>query len=304
MAAIITLIGGGYGRNFNIDDVKFDKVIIATDADLDGAHIRALLLRFFIMYMPGLIQAGRVYSAVPPLYGIKKGKQMIYFRDKIEYTKYTQKEFMKNNTITDVKGKPLSNNQILKLMIDNMYYTYEMSVITNRYAIDPYLLEILLINRDKSDKQLFTILKKNFRFLNKVERRHGTLVIEGLINGKYQNLFANQKLLDDSKEIIKYLDGNLNHYFKLNNQEISLYGLMSTFESTSYGNITRYKGLGEMNPDELFESTVNPGEDSQRTLIRYSIEDVKKELEMISYLESDKSEIIKDMNVRREDVLS
>ena len=255
------------------------------------------------MYMPGLIQDGRVYSAVPPLYGVKKGKQTIYFRDKIEYTKYTQKEFMKSNTILDLKGKPLTNNQVLKLMIDNMYYTYELGIIMNRYAIDPYLLETLLINREKTDKQLSTILKKKFRFLNKVERHHDTLIIEGLIDGKYQNVFLNQKLLDDSKEIIKYLDSNLNYYFKLNGEEISLYGLMSTFENTSYGNITRYKGLGEMNPEELFESTVDPGENSQRTLIRYTIEDVKKELETITYLESNKGEIIKDMSVSREDVI-
>ena len=283
--------------------MKWDKIIIATDADLDGAHIRALLLRFFIMYMPGLIQAGRVYSAVPPLYGVKQGKKVTYFRDKIEYTKYTQKEFCKNNTITDTKGKPLSNNQVLKLMIDNLYYTYEMSIISNRYAIDPYLLETILINRDKSDKQLSSVIKKKFRFLNKVEKHHDTLIIEGLVDGKYQNVFLNQKLLDDSKEIIKYIDGNLETYFKLNNEEISLYGLMCAFENSSYGNITRYKGLGEMNPEQLFESTINPGEDSQRTLIQYSIEDVKKEIETIAYLESDKFQIIKDMKISREDVI-
>jgi DNA gyrase/topoisomerase IV subunit B len=83
VAAIITLIGGGYGRNFNIDDVKWDKIVISTDADLDGCHIRALLLRFFIMYMPQLVQAGKVYSTEPPLYGVKKAKKTVYFKDKI-----------------------------------------------------------------------------------------------------------------------------------------------------------------------------------------------------------------------------
>ncbi len=253
--------------------------------------------------MPGLIQAGKVYSAVPPLYGVKKGKNVTYFRDKIEYTKYTQKEFCKNNSITDLKGKVLTNTQILKIMIDNLYYTYEMGIISNRYAIDPYLLETILINRNKTDKQLSTIVKKKFRFLNKMERRHDTLVMEGLVDGKYQNVFINQKLLDDSKEIINYIDSNLNMYYKLNGEEISLYGLMSAFENTGYGNITRYKGLGEMNPEQLFESTIDPGENSQRTLIRYSMEDAKKELETITYLESDKFQIIKDIKISREDVI-
>ena len=140
--------------NFNIDDVKWEKVIIATDADLDGCHIRALLLQFFIMYMPQLVQDGRLYSTVPPLYGLKKKNKTVYFKDKIDYTKYIQSEFTKNNSVTTLKGKPLTNSQILKLMVDNMYYTYEMSIIQNRYAIDPYLLETLLINRNKSIKEL------------------------------------------------------------------------------------------------------------------------------------------------------
>lgn len=255
------------------------------------------------MYMPGLIQAGRVYSAVPPLYGVKQGKKTTYFRDKIEYTKYTQKEFCKNNNITDIKNKPLTNSQVLKIMVDNLYYTYEMSIISNRYAIDPYLLETILMNRNKTDKQLMTIIKKKFRFLNKVERHHDTLIIEGLVDGKYQNVFINQKLLDDSKNIINYIDGDLNKYYKLNNEEISLYGLMTAFENTGYGNITRFKGLGEMSPDQLFESTINPGEDSQRSLIKYTLEDVKKEIDTIAYLESDKSQIIKDMKIDREQVI-
>lgn len=304
VAALIMLIGGGYGRNFNIDNVKWDKVIIATDADLDGAHIRALLLRFFILYMPKLVSEGRVFSAVPPLYGVHKGKTTTYFKDKIEYIKYTQSVFSKTNTITDLKGKPLTANKITKLMIDNMYYTYEMSIIMNRYAIDPYLLEYILINRDKDVKELKSILKKNFRFLTDIEKKHDTIIIKGLVDSKYQNIFLNEKLIDDSKKIIEYIDSNLDHFFLLNGNPISLYGLMTTFENTSYGNITRYKGLGEMNPDALFESTISPAEDSQRTLIRYSLEDVKKELETISYLETNKAEIIKDMKVTRSDVMN
>lgn len=303
VAAIITLIGGGYGRNFNIDDVKWDKIIISTDADIDGSHIRALLLRFFIMYMPQLIQAGKVYSAEPPLYGVKKGKKTTYYKDKIEYIKYTQSEFSKNNKICNLKGKQLSNNQLLKLMVDNMYYTYEVGIIRDRYAIDPYLLECILINRNKTENELARLIKKNYRFVNDIKKSGDTIIIRGLVDSKYQNIFLNQKLLDDSKKIIDYLDSNLDHYFLLNGEVVSLYKLMTTFENTSFGNITRFKGLGEMDPMQLFESTINPGVDSQRTLTRYNIEDLKKELETITYLENNRAEIIKDMKVSRSDVL-
>ena len=70
IASIITIIGAGYGKNFDISKCKFDKVIFLADADPDGSHIDTLLLRFFIVYMPELIAAGRVYRAVPPLFGI------------------------------------------------------------------------------------------------------------------------------------------------------------------------------------------------------------------------------------------
>ena len=197
------------------------------------------------MYMPQLITSGKVYSATPPLYGIKKGKKSLYFKDKIDYIKYTQLEFSKNNTITNLKGKPLSPTQITKLMLDNMYYTYEMNIIKNRYAIDPYLLECILINRDKSISQLKTILKKQFRFIDDIEKKKDTIVIRGLANLKRQNIFLGEKLLNDSKEVIKYIDSNLDHYFLLNGETVSLYGLMNEFENTKFGNITRFKGLNQ-----------------------------------------------------------
>src|SRR5690606_12710323 len=74
IATIIHTIGAGAGNDFNLDDVKYDKVIIMTDADTDGAHIQVLLLTFFYRYMRPLIEAGKVYLALPPLYKITKGK--------------------------------------------------------------------------------------------------------------------------------------------------------------------------------------------------------------------------------------
>ena len=123
------------------------------------------------------------------------------------------------------------------------------------------------------------------------------------MDSKSQTIFLNEKLLNDSAKIIEYLDSNLDYYFNLNGEVVSLYGLMSKFETTKYGNITRYKGLGEMNADELFESTINPADNSQRTLTRYTIEDVKREIDMIKYFNTDKGELIKDMKVTRADVL-
>ena len=89
IASIITIIGGGYGKNFDLSKVKFDKIIFLADADPDGSHIDSLLLRFFIMYMPELITAGKVYRAVPPLFGIKAKGGTKYFTTKLDFTKYS-----------------------------------------------------------------------------------------------------------------------------------------------------------------------------------------------------------------------
>ena len=269
------------------------------DADPDGSHIRALLLRFFIMYMPELITSGKVFSAVPPLYGLKMGKKYRYFTEKMDFVRFTQKEFSKNNQIYTLNNKPMTVNEIVDLLFSNIDYVYEMEVISNRYSINPNLLELIMINKDKNANELKKILKSNFRFINLTMEKN-TIVIKGLIESKYQTVFLSEKLLNDSKNIIDLIKKNMYMFYKINNEIRSLYDLMKLFESSTPPNITRFKGLGEMNPQQLADSTLHP--DSDRTLIQYTIDDVKSEIETIQYLESNKGELIKDIKVARSDI--
>ena len=247
VAGIINIIGGGYGKNFDITKVKWDKIIFGADADADGSHICALLLRFFILYMPQLITEGRVFKAVPPLYGLPvKNGNTIYFTERIDYIKYVQKLFAKNNEVCYTDGKTITPTDLTKILYINADYTYELLRISNRYAVDPELLEsILLLHLAGADyKKLKSSLEKKYRFI-KVEKINGVINIQGSLNSKIQTIFFNQRVLDDCDKIINILNKNKNVAFKINGNTVNLYELMAKFDESSPKNIRRFKGLGE-----------------------------------------------------------
>lgn len=301
VAGIITIIGGGYGRSFDISKVSWEKVIFMADADPDGKHIRSLLLKFFLLYMPDMIKEGRVYSAVPPLYGLERKKNSIYFTDRLEYILYCQKNYSKNNTISTLRGNILTQKELTNVLYTNIDYTYDLEILSNRYAINPNLLELVVINLDKDVNTLNSIIVDQYRFM-KVFKQNNTTIIEGLIDSRYQTLFINDQFLNDIKVLQSYIEKNDCMYYILNNEKISLYTLMKSYESSTPSSIARYKGLGEMDPQQLAESTMHP-DSPYRTLIRYTLESAKEEIEMVRYLESNRQELVKDVKVSRIDLM-
>lgn len=301
IAAIITIIGGGYGRNFDLSKVKWEKIIFMTDADPDGKHIAALLLKFILLYMPQLIEDGRVYKAVPPLYSIEIGKHKHkYLTNRMDYVQYVQKSFMSDYKITTLRNGTLTNKEVSKILYENIDYTYYMESLTNKYALNCNLLELVLLNLDKGIDELRNIIVSKYRFMN-IEIMNDIPVIKGLIDGKYQTLFLNERFLSDCKDMLEYIRSRESMYYRLNGEVTSLYTLMKSFESHAPKNLQRYKGLGEMKGYQLAESTLHP--DSDRTLYRYTLEDAVKEIEMIRYYESNKNELFKDVKVTRLDLI-
>lgn len=302
VAGIINIIGGGYGKNFDITKVKWDKIIFGADADADGSHICSLLERFFILYLPEMITAGRVYKAVPPLYGLplKNGKTR-YFTDRMEYIKYIQKLFAKENQVCYSDGKVISQTELTKILYINADYTYELLRIANRYAVDPELLEtLLLLHLSKADyKKLKDAIQKKYRFI-KVEKINGVIHIQGSLNSKIQTLFFNSRLLDDCVKIINILNKNKHVAFKINGVSSNLYELMAKFDETSPKNIRRFKGLGEMDAPSLYESTLDK---ENRILIQYTLEDIKSTVNEIRYYEDNKDKLLEGIEVSRFDVI-
>ena len=228
------------------------------------------------------------------------GKKNTYFTDMKDYTDYIQKEFMKNNTIADPKTKqPYSYAALSKILRANLYYIETLGSIAQTYAIDPVLLELVLINRDLPFAKFKAFFEKAYRFVT-VQKKDGMTILSGIVNGMMTNVFLDQRLLNACAPLIAMLSESPTQYL-LNGQVVTLYGLMYTFENTKPEHIDRNKGLGEMDPEQLAESTLRPG--MNRTLIRYTVENIKKEIEQIRYIDSNRSTLLKDVKVTKEDVL-
>lgn len=295
VAAITAIIGAGFGRSFDIEKCKWEKIIIATDADPDGAHIRCLLLKFFLMYMQPLITSGRLYAAVPPLYGAKIGGKMKYFTDRTAYNKYLQKEFFKIHKLSLSNKVKLTESDVVDLLNRNTNYIRDIDAIANSFAIDVHLLEYILVLHTQGielgSAKFKKAIEKRYQFL-KVSKTG----IEGLVDSKYQTIYFSDTFLNACKYIIECIMKSPTE-FVVDGAKVSLYGLMKEFESLTPPSVTRYKGLGEMNGDQLFNSTLDPSSKGNRVLIKYTIDDVKYEIEKIKEIENDKIQLMKDVDI-------
>ena len=199
------IFGQEYKKGLTLDDVKVEKIIFMPDADVDGDHIAALLLRMFVMYFPFLIEAGMVYRAVAPLYSIKEGKKKKYFTENVDFVKYIQKLFINDNDLKNIKNKPLSNNDITRLLLNNIEYVYFLEKISNTYAVDPYLLEMVLNHYAKHNEsikydELNKEISSKYRFMG-VEKSKGTIVVRGTID-KSNLIIISEKFINDCKQIL------------------------------------------------------------------------------------------------------
>ena len=289
----------GYSRKFDSEKFKPEKVVIATDSDADGKHIECLLLGMFLRYLPFVIEQGKLYAANPPLYGISLAKdKMKFFSDNVDYIEYVQNLFCKENKICNLKGKEYTKKEVTKILYNLMDYTRYLDHISNLYAIDPYLLEFLLYNRNLPYGKFKQTIEKAYKFVT-VTNENG-IIIRGLVGSAYQTIFFGDYLLNACKPIINLIDRN-EEYYLINGAQYSIYSLMTLFNSFAPKNLTRYKGLGEMPPKMLGISTVIPG--MGRTLKQYTIENAKDELRILTELQSDKSAFIKGIKIKREDII-
>ena len=266
-------------------------------ADNDGAHIADLLLLMCLKMFPGLVEAGKVFKAVPPLYGIPMGKNRTqYFAERVDFIRYMQKEYFKKNKVTYMNGKPVDSTTFSNILLNYSDYQYDFFIISERYKLNPVLLEIVMSSYVKKEK--FETLRKRitseFRFMensNIVKVPGGTIRIKGLINGRVETLFYNDRFIKDCEPIIEPIKravANNQLEFLVNGQKTGLYDLV-TSAMESIGSISRFKGLGEMNANQLAESTMSP---DTRTLIQYSVNDINESIKIIRQYDSNKKMIL------------
>jgi len=331
---IITALGTGVGKDeYDIEKIKYHKVIIMTDADVDGSHIRTLLLTFFFRQMTEIIDKGFLYIAQPPLLKIGKGKNEKYLKDEEELSNYILKRTCKNKSIK-ADENIINGHNLYVLIGDIAEYSLIMGKL-NRRGLKTDIAE-LLIKEGVEDKKFLQDEKKmsNLRQIL-IEKGYGVdevswneerdvyeMKIKNNGDGKQKEIFAEkdpitekpinigrgliysnefQKGLVIGKKILKYDNINFHVYNNDNKEETlkiedkeSLLKYMIN-EGKKGLAIQRYKGLGEMNPDQLWETTMNP---EKRNLLQVKIEDVVDTDEIFTILMGE------DVEPRREFIYS
>ena len=299
------ILGHEYKKGFDVSECQVEKVIFMADADVDGAHISALLLRMFVMYFPQMIEAGMVYKAIPPLYSIKNAKKKKYFTEQIDIIRYIQKIFLQNNKMETVKKIQLQSKEVTVFFMTNADYIYHLEAISRTYAVEPFLMEMVLfhyienknsINLSKLNKEINSV----YRFMG-AEKIKGSIMVKGTIT-KSNLIIINDKFINDCYHILEIIRKNNYLRYRVNGELKTIYQIMKIYDKATPNGVQRYKGLGEMDDDELAESTLYPGSD--RTLIKYTLQDAKEEIEAIREYESDSKKILTLVgNVTRDDLL-
>lgn len=318
VGTLITALGCGIGREeYNPDKLRYHSIIIMTDADVDGSHIRTLLLTFFYRQMPELIERGHIYIAQPPLYKVKKGKQEQYIKDddalesSLIQTALDEAELYTSEELPSIKGPPLE-----KLILEFQATMHMVKRFSRRFPTDflkaliylPPIKEITLTKQEEMEARIqqireyleaeenpatkfeIELVESNMAWLPCVYLTHHGVSHQYLIN---KDLFLSseyQKLIQLGEKIGGLLHGSA--YIKRGDKQQKV----STFEQAvnwllaeaKKGQaIQRYKGLGEMNPDQLWETTMSQ---ESRRLLQVKIEDAVAADKMFTTLMGDQVE--------------
>ena len=310
---MITVFGIGIGKeNINIEKIRYHKIIIMTDADVDGSHIRTLLLTFFYRQMPELIKNGYIYIAQPPLYRLKKGKKEVYIKDDKGLTHHLLNTGLDSIKIKSLE-KSLDKKTLIQLIINIQKFNLLLKTIGLR--VDQVILEYI-VKQKVSLKEVLKSKTKIESFVNDIKKlvvdspvrrvlkidheikedtEHKTFILS--ISVKYftetvESIldidFAESTEIEELQRLWDSFNNNLPLPLKVDIddqvKEFSDHALFASwiidYNKSGYY-IQRYKGLGEMNPDQLWETTLNP---KNRQLLQVEIGDAIEADETFSVL--------------------
>lgn len=307
IASIIGSVGTGIGKDeFDIEKARYHKIIIMTDADIDGSHIRSLLLTFFFRYMPKIIESGYLYVSQPPLYRIKQGQKVRYVKNDEQMNEFLF-------SVIESEAKVIGYNGSIRDFILDVYKM--IRIFSKEKRADISMIEALVASNLSSHdlhntskiEDLITFLNtyhdaknKSFAFEEKTEENFIISKINRGIKEYYNIPLASFEIVDT---LLKY--GNLELLHNIITQKIEVFfkdnklmfnGMKELFDkllqhAKSNLSIQRFKGLGEMNMDQLWDTTLNP---ETRTLLQVKIEDLVETDRVFSMLMGD------DVSIRRD----
>jgi DNA gyrase subunit B len=304
VVTLITALGTGIGaEEYNIEKLRYHRIIIMTDADVDGSHIRTLLLTFFYRQMPELIQRGHIYIAQPPLYKVKHGKSEQYIKDDAALTSYLIEIALSSAQIVNANNDIFEGDNLKDLT--NLYYLTQNVIDRLSRTMDADVLRVIsegvdirldtLEDASTSAKDLSSALQarlgdnsQSLEIIPQLEERteRYRLLVSRRVHGNLKLTFINSDFVHGSDYAsikafshseagkigvgskVKRGDSDKGKEIAVNNFQEAVTWLISEAERTV--SRQRYKGLGEMNPSQLWETTMDT---STRTLLRVQIED-------------------------------
>jgi DNA gyrase subunit B len=289
--AIITALGTGIGKDdFDAGKLRYHKIILMTDADVDGSHIRTLLLTFFFRHMKELIERGHVYIAQPPLYRVKRGKTERYIRDESDFAHELMKRATEDHVVKAKEGVSLEGATLTKFLLNVQEYEAAAAKLGRRLR-EPGLVE-LLSESGLEKKTDFEEKKALEKFLKEVDK--AKLKLEGKIafdeehslheiqfgpphsqkinwalasTAEYKRLRSLGKLIEEFNKPPFVITNNGSKVTKEKAQDVLNYVVEDAKKDFT---ITRFKGLGEMNAEQLWDTTMNA---DTRTLLQVKLED-------------------------------
>ena len=299
IGTLITALGCGIGKDeFDVEKLRYHRIIIMTDADVDGSHIRTLLLTFFYRQMPELVERGYIYIGQPPLYKIKQGKQEHYLKDDIELNDYLLARALDNSSLVfDPDAPPLGSEALEQLMRDYLAAKLAIQRLERRY--DPLFLNNLIdyerFSVDWSEEEMqrwSKVLEKSMQEQCPPSITYRLSVVKGEEKNELVLTRITHGVEESQKVSAEFFTGP--EYQLIGRLAETLYGLIGEGAEVRRGNtsqpvssfseayewlmsesrkgrsIQRFKGLGEMNPEQLWDTTVNP---ETRRLLKVTIED-------------------------------
>ncbi len=327
VGTLITALGCGIGRDeFDPDKLRYHRIIIMCDADVDGAHIKTLLLTFFFRHMPELIERGHVLIAQPPLYKMKRGKQERYIKDEAERTRYLLEVALEDARLLPGGDRPAIEGDDLRRYAGR-YYSVLDQIQRLRRVFPTEVLEQLvylprLAHESLSNRELVASwvdgLAQAFEDNASVESQYQFSITEDTERHLYypavsvvshgvtrdyvftNDFFQSQDYADFTQfgESVVDLVGEGARVEKGDKSEsiVDLKGALEWLRAEALRGQTqqRYKGLGEMNPDQLWETTMDPG---RRSMLRVTIEDAIAADHMFNTLMGDQVEPRKEFIV-------
>ncbi|MDB4092205.1 toprim domain-containing protein, partial [bacterium] len=307
---LVMALGTGIGRDeFNIEKLRYHKIVIMTDADVDGAHIRTLLLTFFYRQMPALIEGGFLYIAQPPLYKVARGKSEVYLKDQAEMDNYLIEQGIEGAVLRQGNGEEILGQDLrrivdearqLKRVLDAFPTHYPRHILEQAAIAGAFVPGVvdqdLQGTADLVAKRLNLIaLEYEQGWQGRITQDHGirlARILRGVeevrtLDGPMMRSGEARKTGSFTKSLQDVYELPATLVRKERNQAI--YGpldlLNAILQEGEKGlSLQRYKGLGEMNPDQLWETTLDP---DARTLLQVKIDDVAEADDLFTKLMGD-----------------